>query len=44
MEVGYNTTKFVDLTEQVKEPVVTNDAGGGEFRCNGGQVSVWVPA
>jgi hypothetical protein len=22
--------------------VVTNDAGWGEFRCNGGSVSVWV--
>jgi alpha-amylase len=43
MEVGYNTTRFVDLTGQVKEPVVTNDAGWGEFRCNGGQVSVWIP-
>jgi len=44
MEVGFTNTTFVDLTEQVKQPVVTNDAGWGEFSCNGGQVSVWVPA
>ena len=36
------TRASVDLTEHVKEPVVTNDAGWGEFRCNGGSVSVWV--
>jgi alpha-amylase len=42
MEVGRTNTRFTDLTEHVKEPVVTNDAGWGEFRCNGGSVSVWV--
>jgi alpha-amylase len=44
MEVGFENHRFVDLTEQVKEPVVTNESGWGEFRCNGGQASVWVPA
>ena len=44
MEVGFTNATFVDLTEQVKEPVRTNDAGWGEFSGNGGQVSVWVPA
>jgi alpha-amylase len=42
MEVGRTNARFTDLTEHVKEPVVTNDAGWGEFRCNGGSVSVWV--
>src|SRR4029453_18563760 len=42
MEVGRTNTRFTDLTEHVKEPVVTNDAGWGEFRCNGGSGSVWV--
>ena len=44
MEVGMTNTTFADLTEQVKDPVLTNDAGWGQFSCNGGQVSVWVPA
>jgi alpha-amylase len=42
MEVGRTNARFVDLTEHVKEPVVTNESGWGEFRCNGGSVSVWV--
>ena len=44
MEVGKPNTKFVDLTEHVSEPVITNDAGWGDFRCEGGSVSVWVEA
>lgn len=42
MEVARPNARFVDLTEHVKEPVITNDAGWGEFRCSGGSVSVWV--
>ena len=42
MEVGKPQTRFIDLTGHVKEPVVTNEHGWGEFRCNGGSVSVWV--
>ena len=42
MDVGRSNARFVDLTEHVKEPVVTNESGWGEFRCNGGSVSVWV--
>jgi len=42
MEVGKPNTKFIDLTEHVKEPVITNEYGWGEFRCNGGSVSVWI--
>jgi alpha-amylase len=42
MEAGRANTRFNDLTEHVREPVITNDGGWGEFRCNGGSVSVWV--
>ena len=42
MEVGRTNARFTDLTEHVKQPVVTNDSGWGEFRCNGGSVSLWV--
>ncbi|MBD1853036.1 alpha-amylase [Leptolyngbya sp. FACHB-711] len=42
MEVGKPNTTFYDITEHIKEPVRTNQDGWGEFRCNGGSVSVWV--
>jgi alpha-amylase len=42
MEAGRANARFNDVTEHVREPVITNDAGWGEFRCNGGSVSVWV--
>jgi alpha-amylase len=44
MEVGRPHRTFIDLTEHVMAPVVTNGDGWGEFRCNGGSVSVWVQA
>ena len=44
MEVGAANTTYVDATEHVAEPVVTDDAGWGAFRCPAGSVSVWVPA
>ena len=42
MEVGKRKTKFIDITEHIKEPIYTNDQGWAEFRCKGGSVSVWV--
>jgi alpha-amylase len=42
MEVGQPNTIFHDITQQVKELIQTNADGWGEFRCNGGSVSVWV--
>ncbi len=42
MEVGKSNTKFIDLTEHIKEAVYTNEWGWGEFRCLGGSVSVWI--
>ncbi|MBD2249954.1 alpha-amylase [Nostoc parmelioides] len=44
MEVGKPNTKFIDLTEHIKEAVYTNEWGWGEFRCLGGSVSVWIQA
>lgn len=44
MEVGQPNTKFIDLTEHIQEPVVTNENGWAEFRCHGGSVSVWIQA
>lgn len=43
MEVGQPNRTYIDVTEHVKEPVVTNECGWGAFCCNGGSVSVWVP-
>lgn len=43
MEVGQPNTTYHDITKQVKESVQTNADGWGEFRCNGGSVSVWLP-
>mgnify|MGYP005850901845 CR=1 FL=1 len=42
MEVGKPNATFYDVTEHVAEPVQTNEDGWGEFRCNGGSVSVWL--
>jgi alpha-amylase len=42
MEVGKANTKFIDLTEHIKEPIYTNEKGWAEFRCKGGSVSVWI--
>lgn len=42
MEVGKPNARFVDLTEHLRESVHTNDAGWGEFQCQGGSVSVWI--
>lgn len=42
MEVGKPNTKFIDLTEHIKDPIYTNEWGWAEFRCNGGSVSVWI--
>ena len=43
MEVGQPNTHYLDLTEHIKEPVITNDEGWADFHCNAGSVSVWVP-
>lgn len=42
MEVGKPNSTFYDLTNHISDPVRTNEYGWGEFRCNGGSVSVWI--
>ncbi|MBD2626206.1 alpha-amylase [Trichormus variabilis] len=42
MEVGKPNAKFYDLTEQIQEPVYTNEEGWADFCCNDGSVSVWI--
>lgn len=42
MEVGRPNTTFYDLTGHIPDTITTNGDGWGEFRCNGGSVSVWV--
>jgi alpha-amylase len=43
MDVGHPNSTYIDITEHIKESVVTNNDGWGEFRCPGGKVSVWIP-
>jgi len=43
MEVGQPNCTYIDITECIDQPVVTNDEGWGEFSCQGGSVSVWLP-
>jgi alpha-amylase len=43
METASPNTTYIDLTEHVREPVVTDGDGWAEFRCNAVSVSVWVP-
>ena len=43
METGSPETTYVDITKHIDVTEITNLDGWGEFRCNGGSVSVWVP-
>lgn len=43
MEVGQPNRTYIDITENIKESITTNNEGWADFRCNGGSVSVWVP-
>jgi alpha-amylase len=42
MEVKKPNATFIDITENIKEPIQTNESGWGNFLCNGGSVSVWI--
>jgi alpha-amylase len=42
MNVFRPNTTFSDLTEHIKEKVLTNADGWGNFLCKGGKVSVWM--
>ncbi len=43
MQTPSPDTTYIDITEHINAPVVTNSEGWGEFRCRAGSVSVWVP-
>lgn len=43
MEVGQPNRTYIDITEHISDPITTNEQGWGEFRCEPGSVSVWVP-
>ncbi len=42
MDVGHPNMSYHDVTGHIKEQVMTNNDGWGNFRCLGGKVSVWV--
>jgi alpha-amylase len=42
MNVGKANQAFCDLTGHCPDVITTNGDGWGEFRCNGGSVSVWI--
>ncbi len=42
MQAAPDTT-YIDSTEHIAQPVTTDGDGRGEFRCNAGSVSVWIP-
>ena len=43
METGSPNTWYYDQTRQIQDDLLTNESGWGEFRCNAGSVSVWLP-
>ena len=43
MNTGSSGVTYRDVTEHIKETVITNADGWGEFRCKGRSVSVWSP-
>lgn len=44
MQTGFPGTTYQDLTEHVNDPVITDEEGWADFRCNAASVSVWVPS
>lgn len=43
MDIGHANTTYIDTTEHIEHSVTTNEHGWGEFPCQAGSVSVWVP-
>jgi alpha-amylase len=43
MEVGKPNTLYIDMTGAVTTSIMTNADGWGDFCCQGGSVSVWIP-
>lgn len=44
MHTGVSSMTYIDNTEHIGEPVLTDEEGWGLFRCNHRSVSVWIPA
>ncbi len=44
METCSASTEYKDVTGNISRRVITNEHGWGEFLCNAGSVSVWVPS
>ncbi|MFN2310510.1 MAG: alpha-amylase [Spirochaetia bacterium] len=43
MQTGAAGTRYIDVTEHIRNPVTTDAAGWATFPCLAGSVSVWVP-
>jgi alpha-amylase len=43
METGSPNTWYYDHTGHIQDDILTNESSWGEFRCNAGSVSVWLP-
>lgn len=43
MQTASPNATYIDITEHINDPVITNDECWGEFRCPAGSVSVWIP-
>jgi len=43
MQTTSPNTTYIDITEHIDKPVLTNNEGWGEFLCQAGSVSVWIP-
>jgi alpha-amylase len=43
MNVGKPDTIYIDITKAVSTSIITNTDGWGNFACEGGSVSIWVP-
>ena len=43
MQTASPNTTYIDITEHINKPVLTNNEGLGEFLCPARSVSVWIP-
>jgi len=43
MDIGHKNSTYRDITENIPEPMTTNEEGWGDFHVLGGSVSVWIP-
>ena len=43
MQTAAANITYIDITEHINDPILTDNEGWGEFCCRAGSVSVWVP-